>query len=61
MPKVNEKTITRSRAHAHRAFPTPRLSEDVISFSMRYRSASIRTISSALLFFSSSERVSVSG
>ena len=29
MPKVNEKTITR----AHRAFPTPRLSEDVISFS----------------------------
>ena len=33
MPKVNEKTITRSRARAHRAFPTPRLSEDVISFS----------------------------
>ena len=33
MPKVNEKTITRSRTRAHRAFPTPRLSEDVISFS----------------------------
>ncbi len=33
MPKVNEKTIARSRTRAHRAFPTPRLSEDVISFS----------------------------
>ena len=33
MTKGNEKTITRSRPRAHRAFPTPRLSEDVISFS----------------------------
>ncbi len=33
MPKVTEKTTTRSRPRVHRAFPTPRLSEDVISFS----------------------------
>ena len=33
MPKVNEKTVARSRTRVHRAFPTPRLSEDVISFS----------------------------
>ena len=33
MPKVNEKTVASSRTRVHRAFPTPRLSEDVISFS----------------------------
>ena len=33
MPTAKEKTAARSRTHARRAFPTPRLSEDVISFS----------------------------
>ena len=33
MPKVKEKSAVRSRTRVRRAFPTPRLSEDVISFS----------------------------
>ena len=33
MPAVKDKIGNRKHARAHRAFPTPRLSEDVISFS----------------------------